>query len=106
MWIATVDQVAAIANRVPPRYRALVLVAAFGGLRWGELVGLRRKRVDLERGTVTVAEQLLEVNGAFSVGPPKSAAVAAPSPCPPSWSRPWPSTWRATRPSRRRRSSS
>ena len=74
MRIATVDQVAAIANRVPPRHRALVLVAAFGGLRWGELVGLRRKRVDLEHGTVTVAEQLLEVNGAFSVGPPKSAA--------------------------------
>jgi integrase len=59
---------------VPARYRALVLVAAFGGLRWGELAGLRRKRVDLERGTVTVAEQLLEVNGAFSVGLPKSAA--------------------------------
>jgi integrase len=74
MRIATVDQVAAIANQVPARYRALVLVAAFGGLRWGELAGLRRKRVDLERGTVTVAEQLLEVNGAFSVGPPKSAA--------------------------------
>ena len=74
MRIATVDQVAAIADRVPPRYRTLVPVAAFGGLRWGELVGLRRKRVDLERGTVTVAEQLLEVNGAFSVGPPKSAA--------------------------------
>jgi integrase len=74
MRIATVDQVVAIANRVPARYRALVLVAAFGGLRWGELAGLRRKRVDLERGTVTVAEQLLEVNGAFSVGPPKSAA--------------------------------
>jgi len=72
MRIATVDQVAAIAERVPARYRALVLVAAFGGLRWGELAGLRRKRVDLERGTV--AEQLLEVNGAFSVGPPKSAA--------------------------------
>jgi integrase len=74
MRIATVDQVAAVAQRVPARYRALVLVAAFGGLRWGELAGLRRKRVDLERGTVTVAEQLLEVNGAFSVGPPKSAA--------------------------------
>jgi integrase len=74
MRIATVDQVAAIAERVPARYRALVLVAAFGGLRWGELAGLRRKCVDLERGTVTVAEQLLEVNGAFSLGPPKSAA--------------------------------
>jgi integrase len=46
MRIATVDQVAAIADRVLARYRALVLVAAFGGLRWGELAGLRRKRVD------------------------------------------------------------
>jgi integrase len=74
MRIATVDQVVAIADRVPSRYRALVLVAAFGGLRWGELAGLRRKRVDLDAGTVTVAEQLVEVNGAFSLGPPKSAA--------------------------------
>jgi integrase len=74
MRIATIEQVAAIAERMPPRYRALVLVAAFGGLRWGELAGLRRKRIDLERGTVTVAEQLVEVNGTFSVGPPKSAA--------------------------------
>jgi integrase len=32
------------------------------------------KRVDLERGAVTVAEQLLEVNGTFSVGAPRSAA--------------------------------
>jgi hypothetical protein len=31
-------------------------------------------RVDLDVGTVTVAEQLVEVNGAFFVGPPKSAA--------------------------------
>jgi hypothetical protein len=35
MRIATVDQVVAIADRVPSRYRALVLVAAFGGLRLG-----------------------------------------------------------------------
>jgi integrase len=48
MRIATVEQVVAIANRVPARYQALVLVAAVGGLRWGELVGLRRKRVDLD----------------------------------------------------------
>ena len=74
MRIATVHQVAALVERMPPRYRALVLVAAFGGLRWGELAGLRRKRVDLEAGTVMVAEQLVEANGAFSAGPPKSAA--------------------------------
>jgi integrase len=74
MQIATVEQVAAIAEQLPRRYRALVLVAVFGGLRWGELVELRRKRINLERGTVTVVEQLVEVNGAFSLGPPKSAA--------------------------------
>jgi integrase len=32
-----------------PRYRALVLVAAYGGLRFGELAALRRRRVDLIR---------------------------------------------------------
>jgi integrase len=74
MQIATVEQVAAIAEQIPARYRALVLVAAFGGLRWGELAGLRRKHIDLEAGRVTVAEQLVEVNGVFSFGPPKSAA--------------------------------
>jgi integrase len=46
-------------RRRPPAGPALMLVAAIGGLRWGELVGLRRKRIDLERGTVTVAEQLV-----------------------------------------------
>jgi integrase len=74
MRIATVEQVVTIGDRMPSRYRALVLVAACSRLRWEELVGLRRKRIDLEAGTVTVDEQLVEVNGTFSVGPPKSAA--------------------------------
>jgi hypothetical protein len=39
MRIATVEQVVAIANRVPARYQALVLVAAFGWLRWGSWSG-------------------------------------------------------------------
>jgi integrase len=104
MRIATVDQVAAVAQRVPARYRALVLVAAFGGLRWGELAGLRRKRVDLERGTVTVAEQLLEVNGAFSVGLPKSAAGRRAVSLPAVVVEAWAGTCAATRPSRPRRS--
>jgi integrase len=41
MRFATVAQIAALAEAVGDRYRALVLVAAYGGLRWGELVGLR-----------------------------------------------------------------
>ena len=67
-------QVAALAEAIDPRYRALVLVAAYGGLRWGELVGLRVRRVDLLHGRVTVAEQVAEVNGRLIPGPPKTEA--------------------------------
>jgi integrase len=69
-----VVQVAALADAIDPRYRALVLAAAYGGLRWGELVGLRVKRVDLLHGRVTVAEQVSEVNGRLIPGPPKTDA--------------------------------
>ena len=74
MRFATVAQVAALADAIDPRFRALVLVAAYGGLRWGELVGLRVKRVDLLHGRVTVAEQVAEVNGRLLPGPPKTEA--------------------------------
>ncbi|WP_433610335.1 tyrosine-type recombinase/integrase [Dactylosporangium sp. CA-139114] len=47
---ATVDQVFALADAVPERYRAFIIVAAFSGLRWGELVALRRCDVDLVEG--------------------------------------------------------
>ncbi|HEV8650699.1 MAG TPA: tyrosine-type recombinase/integrase [Actinomycetes bacterium] len=74
MKFATVAQVAKLADVVAPRFRALVLLAAYGGLRWGELVGLRVQRADLLHRTVTVAEQVTEVNGHFIVGPPKTQA--------------------------------
>jgi integrase len=74
MRFATVAQVAALAEAIGPRYRALVLVAAYGGLRWGELVGLRVRRLDLLHGRVVVAEQVAEVNGRFIPGPPKTEA--------------------------------
>jgi integrase len=51
-----------------------VLVAGYGGLRWGELVGLRRRRVDLAGARIYVIEQLAEVAGKFIVSPPKTAA--------------------------------
>ncbi|WP_436523409.1 tyrosine-type recombinase/integrase [Actinoplanes sp. HUAS TT8] len=44
---ATLDQVFAIAERIQPRYRLLVLLAAFAQLRFGELVALRRTSIDL-----------------------------------------------------------
>jgi integrase len=51
-----------------------VLLAAYGGLRIGELAGLRRDRVNLLRGTVDVAEIVVEVRGKLFVGPPKTRA--------------------------------
>jgi Phage integrase family len=67
-------QVATLADAIGSRYRALVLLGAYGGLRIGELAGLRRRRVDLPRGTVDVAEIVVEVRGELYMGPPKTRA--------------------------------
>jgi integrase len=61
-------QVARLADAIGPRYRALVLLGAYGGLRMGELAGLRRGRVDLLRGTVDIAEIVVEVHGQLYTG--------------------------------------
>jgi integrase len=53
-------------------FRALVLLATHGGLRFGELAGLRRARIDVLRGRVTVAETLTDVNGVLAFGAPKT----------------------------------
>ena len=50
------------------------MLGAFGGLRIGEMAGLRRGRVDLERGTVQVIEVLTEPKGRLHFGPPKTSA--------------------------------
>jgi integrase len=74
MRCATVDEVAAIAAAVEPRWRALILMAAYSGLRWGESAGLRRRSLDPLHKTVRVVEQCTEVNGHFVWGEPKTAA--------------------------------
>ncbi|MET4157959.1 tyrosine-type recombinase/integrase [Agromyces sp. PvR057] len=88
----TRDELATIVEHVPERYRMLVLLAAWSGLRFGELSELRRKDIHgyreaeglielhVSRGVVHVAGQ-----GAV-VGPPKTSAgervVALPSSVP------------------------
>lgn len=67
-------EVARLADAIDSRYRALVLLGAYGGLRMGELAGLRRGRVDLLCGTVDVAEIVVEVHGQLYTGPPKTRA--------------------------------
>jgi integrase len=72
--VASVAEVFAIAGAIRPQYRALVLLAAFTGLRWGELLALTRRDLDMDVATVRVSASLIEVADAISLGPPKSRA--------------------------------
>lgn len=74
MRFATVEQIAQLAGAVGGRYRALVLTAAYAGLRWGELAGLHRHRLNLLHKQLTVVEKLSEVNGQLTITAPKTAA--------------------------------
>jgi integrase len=73
--VATVAQVLNLAKLIDGRYRALVLLAAFAGPRWGEAVALRACDVDLDGGTIRVSRKFAELqNGRRVAGPPKSDA--------------------------------
>ena len=70
----TMEEVFRLADVIGPRWRALVLLAAFGALRWGELAGLRRLDIDLDARTVRISASVIDVRGSLSEGPPKSKA--------------------------------
>ncbi len=73
--VAMPDDVAKIAEAIEDRYRLMVLLAAYCSLRFGELAGLRRRRVDLLHRRVTIEEQAVELaSGEVVFGPPKTAA--------------------------------
>lgn len=70
-----VDEVTALADVVEPRWRALILMAAWCGLRRGELLALRRKDIDMLHGIVAVERSVQHLRGGEVVlGPPKTAA--------------------------------
>lgn len=68
------QQVAKLAAVIDSRYRALVFVAAWGGLRVGEVAGLTRSRLLPATKQVEVAETVAWVKGHPHVGPPKTKA--------------------------------
>ncbi|WP_211215884.1 tyrosine-type recombinase/integrase [Catelliglobosispora koreensis] len=77
--IATLDQVFAIAEKIQPRYRLLVLLATFAQLRFGELVALRRKNIDLDSMELKVRRATIELeDGTQLDGDPKSQAGKRP----------------------------
>lgn len=68
------DEVESLADAIDARWRPLVLMAAYTGLRFGELTALRPSRLDLLRRTVRVEEAITEVNGRLVAGPAKTRA--------------------------------
>lgn len=75
MRFLTPAEIAKLADKMDVRYRSLVLVAAYGGLRIGELAGLHRGDVDLDRSQVKVQRAVSWVKGHLHVHEePKTSA--------------------------------
>ncbi|MGI8457648.1 MAG: hypothetical protein ACR2LI_06015 [Propionibacteriaceae bacterium] len=66
--ILTLPEVMRLADSIDPRYRMLVLLAAFGSLRWGELMALLRSDFDLDLGLAHLQRSVVLVNG-HQMGP-------------------------------------
>ncbi|WP_280268700.1 site-specific integrase [Nocardia wallacei] len=74
--VASPAQVAALVDAITPYYRAAVLIAAWCGLRRGEIIGLQVKDVDLKTNELWVRRnrvELLESDEAFDADPKTDA---------------------------------
>jgi integrase len=74
--IQIADQVALLGG---PSAGLLIIAAAWTGCRWGELAGLQRDHVDLDRGVIAIDPEfgaLHESGHGLWLGPPKTPASA------------------------------
>lgn len=75
--VLTVAEVYAVADGIASRYRLLVLLAAFTGLRFGELASLRRRDIDTANATLTVrrAQAEMQTGALFDKAPKSDAGI-------------------------------
>jgi integrase len=71
---ASIAEVQAIADAMPERLKALVLLASWCGLRFGELTALTREDVDLKTGRVHVRRAVSRGGDGYTIKAPKSDA--------------------------------
>jgi integrase len=71
---ATLGELEVLLEQIPAPYRALVLIGAWCGLRFGEVSELRRKDVDLKAKTIHVNRGVVRVGKEVTVGKPKNIA--------------------------------
>ena len=70
----TQRQVKLLSDVIDRRYRALVIVGAYCGLRIGELAGLRWSDVNLDKKVLSIINNAVEAEGVIRIGPPKTPA--------------------------------
>lgn len=70
----TVAELGALVDAMPPKYRVMTLIAAWCGLRFGELTELRRSDIDLTNGVIRVRRGVVRTDTGYVVGDPKSRA--------------------------------
>jgi integrase len=74
MRFLTPAEVTTLVEVIDDRYELWALTAAYSGLRFGELAGLRRSRIDVARSRLDVVETVVEVHGHLHIGAPKTRA--------------------------------
>jgi len=72
--VASLAELEVMVDAVPEHRRPLLLLAAWCGLRFGELAELRRADVDLDAGVLRVQRGVTRAAGQVFVGDPKSEA--------------------------------
>jgi integrase len=72
-WVLSPSDVLRIAEAVPEHYKAMVLFAAYSGLRFGEIAGLRPDDISLEARTCRVERQWCDLTKRLV--PPKTQAA-------------------------------
>ncbi len=71
---ATLSELDLIVAAIPSRYKLMVLIAAWCGLRFGELVELRRSDIDTTNRTICVERGASLAFGEVVIGTPKTDA--------------------------------
>jgi len=71
----TPDEITRLADTINPRYRALVITAAYTGCRIGELIALDTDHYQPDQRIIRIERSLAEVRGHLRFGQPKTAAA-------------------------------
>jgi integrase len=75
MRFLTPDEIRRLAETIHPRYRTLVLTAAYTGARYGELAALDLDHYHPARRIIHIEHTLTEVRGHLHLGQPKTRAA-------------------------------